>query len=269
MKKLTLIFLLVLTSYSVNAKDYDWTRHDQHSTNSVNNEDWKTFLDRYVKPSSTNINLLDYKNVSQSDRTLLINYIHLLRNTNPLKLNKSEQMAYWINLYNALTVKLILENYPTSSIKKLGKGFFSFGPWDDDVIKINGQVLSLNNIEHDILRPIFKDKRIHYAVNCASIGCPNLSSTPYSGSELSQQLETAACEYTNHPRAVAVKGEELHLSSIYKWYAEDFGSEKDLLNHILDCAQPKLKSKLQQWMKNGSDDIEYDYDWSLNEYKEP
>ena len=94
--------------------------------------------------------------------------------------NKKEQLAYWINLYNSLTIKVVLEHYPVKSIKEIKlSGIFKPGPWKKELVIIEGKKLSLDNIEHDILRPIWKDNRVHYAVNCASIGCPNLQNSAF------------------------------------------------------------------------------------------
>ena len=103
------------------------------------------------------------------------------------------------------------------SITKLGKGFFSFGPWDDKTLTINNKELSLNDIEHRILRPIYNDARIHYAVNCASYSCPNLAAQAYTVENMDQLLDKGAEHYINHPRGVSIKNNKLTLSSIYSW----------------------------------------------------
>ncbi len=263
------ITFFLLMSFNLKAQKIDWSEHEPASTKKVDHSLWQSFLDTYLKTKTpSGVHLLDYRNVDNKGREQLIDYIHQLRTTDPATLGKAEQMAFWINLYNALTVKLILENYPVTSIKKTGNSFFSFGPWDDDIIKLKGSVLSLNNIEHDILRPIFKDKRIHYAVNCASIGCPDLAQQAYNGEQLESQLQAAACQYINHPRGVHIKGDTLILSKIYTWYEEDFGTKDELLDHFLDCAQPLLQRRIRSWISSDSQDIDYDYDWSLNDYKD-
>ena len=189
----------------------------------------------------------------------------MLQQLDPRSYNSQEQQAYWINLYNALTVDLILKNYPTSSITKLGDKFFSFGPWDDVVANINGKKLTLNDIEHKILRPIWQDPRVHYAVNCASYSCPNLSKTAYTGDNLELQLEQGAKHYINHPRGVMIEDGDLIISKIYKWYAEDFGNnEKALIEHLQKYAAPTLKQQLNQFLVEQGD-IDYEYDWRLNQ----
>lgn len=147
------------------------------------------------------------------------------------------------------------------SIRKIKFGFFSFGPWDEKLTKVNDEPLSLNDIEHRILRPIWQDNRIHYAVNCASISCPNLASAAYTSANTESLLQEGAINYVNHPRGVTFEGKDLMLSSIYDWYQVDFGgSEGGVLKHLLKFAKPELAGRL-----NGhAGDIDYRYDWNLN-----
>ena len=225
-------------------------------------------LDRYlVANDPSDVNLFNYKGVRKSDRAVLDNYLGAMQKLDPRSYNKAEQQAYWINLYNALTVQLILDNYPVKSITKLGESLFAFGPWDDDAAVVQGKTLSLNHIEHKILRPIWKDPRIHYAVNCASYSCPNLSAKAFTAKNTEQLLNDGAIAYVNHPRGVTVKGEDLLISSIYDWYLVDFGdNQKSLLKHLKQYAKPDLKKQLDAFnSKRG--DIEHNYDWSLNEPK--
>jgi len=240
-----------------------WQPHQESSTYSVDNSKWQLILDQYLVPNhQSKINRFNYSNVTQSDNKLLAEYLTSMQALDPRTFNRNVQKSYWINLYNALTVKIILDNYPTTSITKLGDGFFSFGPWDDKIATIQNQRLSLNDIEHRILRPIWKDNRIHYAVNCASISCPNLSGKAYNATNTESILETAAQSYVNHSRAVTFKNNSLVLSSIYEWYIDDFGgNDKQLLMHLTEYANKLLKQKLINYSEN----IEYSYDWNLNE----
>lgn len=232
----------------------------------IDHSQWQQILNRYliVGKDETAINLFNYQSVTSADKVILKQYLTQLQSINPLLHTKSQQQAYWINLYNALTVQLILDNYPVKSITKLGERFFSFGPWDDDAAKVNGKTLTLNDIEHEILRPIWQDPRIHYAVNCASYGCPNLSATAFTSQNVEQQLTAGAYAYINHPRGVTVKGSDLEVSSIYEWYAEDFGdNEKALVKHLQRYANPTLKQALLMFQQSPGD-IDYEYDWRLN-----
>jgi hypothetical protein len=143
----------------------------------------------------------------------------------------------------------------------ISPGFFSVGPWDKKLVTVEGKELSLNDIEHRILRPLWQDPRIHYAVNCASLGCPNLRRQAYTATTAEEMLRKGAREYINHPRGAKVKKGDLIVSSIYNWFEEDFGgSEAAVIDHLTQYAAPKLKSRLDGI--NSIDD--YRYDWSLN-----
>jgi len=171
-------------------------------------------------------------------------------------------MAYWINLYNAVTVQLILDNPGVASIRDIsGSGLFSAGPWDQKRISVEGQALSLNDIEHRILRPIWRDPRIHYAVNCASVGCPNLATAAYRSAGLQQALDAAARAYVNDPRGVTISNGRIRVSRIYDWFIEDFGGdEAGILRHLARYAEPGLKSRLSAASALSGTQ----YDWSLN-----
>jgi Protein of unknown function, DUF547 len=239
----------------------DWNRSDESSTVSIDHSPWQDILGRYLNTGSeSGINLFDYGRVGTEDRKRLKRYLSRMQSLDPRNYNRRVQMAYWINLYNGLTVDLVIDHYPVKSIKKIG-GLFSFGPWDEVVARISGNELTLNDIEHRILRPIWKDPRIHYAVNCASLGCPNLAPKAYSAEHLDTMLDEGARDYVNHPRGVRFVDGELIISSIYHWYHEDFGADQgQLLLHLQKYAKPELKARLGRY--NGS--IDHEYDWSLN-----
>ena len=176
---------------------------------------------------------------------------------------RDEQFAYWVNLYNALTVKVVLDHYPVDSILDIGisHGLFAFGPWGKKLISIDGDDLSLDDIEHRILRPIWRDPRIHYAVNCASIGCPNLMRRAFTGKTAEAMLTQAARDYINHPRGAEVRDGRLYASSLYEWYQVDFGdSDAAVIQHLKQFANPEL-ARLLETVSYIYDD---DYDWTLN-----
>lgn len=241
-----------------------WEAHDPKGTMVVDHTLWGAFLQRYLVPNHpSGINRVRYGAVTPEDRRSLDGYVAQLSAVRVAGLNRAEQKAYWINLYNALTVRVILERYPVKSIRdiRLG-GFFSSGPWDARLVTIEGKKVSLNDIEHRILRPIWRDNRIHYAVNCASLGCPNLAPEPFTASNTDRLLDEAARAYVNHPRGVSVEGSRITASSIYDWYQVDFAtSEKGLVEHFRMYAAPPLASALAGF----SGSYRYRYDWSLNE----
>lgn len=154
-----------------------WMASDPGSSVVVDHGSWDRFLSTYVITDDPGgMNLVDYGAVSPAGKSTLDRYVSALEATLVTRLNRPEQLAYWINLYNALTVGVILDHYPVNSIRdiNLSRGLFSRGPWQAKVLEIEGEQVSLDDIEHRILRPIWQDPRVHYAVNCASLGCPNL-----------------------------------------------------------------------------------------------
>ena len=224
---------------------------------------WSDFLSRYLTDDN-GIALMRYGAVSAADKKMLDDYLAALSQTPIDSLRRDAQLAFWINLYNALTVKTILDNYPVSSIKKISSGFLPTGPWDDKLTEVAGESLSLNDIEHRILRPIWQDPRLHYAVNCASIGCPNLAATAYTAATAEAMMEEAAAAFVNHPRGANVADGKLRVSSIYDWFAEDFGGEDAaIIAHLKQYAAPPLRAQLQTIDRIAGDD----YDWSLNDKK--
>lgn len=263
------LFLSIQTVMAAPAADLwpRWQAHDPDSSQQISHEPWNRFLARYVSPSDDGIHRVNYAGVTEKDKQSLAAYLEDLQAAPVSTYKRAEQFAYWVNLYNALTVKLILDHYPVDSIRDIRCGFFSFGPWNEQLVTVEGEALSLNDVEHRILRPIWKDSRIHYAVNCASIGCPNLALQAYTSANTESLLEESAKAYVNHPRGLSVSDKQLVASKIYDWFAEDFGDSKDsLVRHWLKYADPQLQEKLKT-MDEGID-WDYEYDWSLNEKPE-
>lgn len=230
----------------------------------VDHSAWGRFLQTYVDASGEDgVNRVRYGAVTEEDRKALDGYIKALSAGDPTALGRDEAFAYWANLYNALTVRLILDHYPVDSIRDIKPSPFSIGPWKMAAVIILGEELSLDDIEHGILRAAWKDPRTHYAVNCASIGCPNLQEEPFSGETLGAALDRAARDYINHPRGAEFDARgQLALSSIYKWFREDFGrTDRQVIEHLAKYAEPALAEKLRE--KQTID--RYRYDWSLND----
>ncbi len=261
---LNTLFISSLWAAPAKKLDEHWLPFSDEATLSVSHSKWQTILDNYLVSTPDEQTFFSYSLVSAEDYSLLRTYLNELTSIDPFKLTREQQKAYWINLYNAKTVDIILKNYPVKSITKLGKGFFSFGPWDEKVLTVNDKKLTLNDIEHRILRPIYNDARIHYAVNCASYSCPNLAAQAYTADNTESLLEKGAGQYINHPRGVTITNKGLQLSTIYSWYQVDFGNnEKSLIDHLKRYAKPKLKEQLEQFTGK----ITYEYNWNLNETK--
>ena len=238
-----------------------WDVADDASTAVVDHSAWANWLDIYLTPGDDGVNRLRYRAIDAAGKAKLDNYVAALAATDPRTLNRSEQFAYWANLYNAVTVQVVLKYPKKKSILRMGEGLFTItGPWDDDAVRVVGETLTLNDIEHRILRPIFQDERVHYAVNCASIGCPNLRSTPFTGAQLDAQLAAAERDYLTHDRGLKLDGNTLRLSKIFKWYREDFAASESELIAYLAKRHPTLGDALGAF--DGR--VRYDYDWNLN-----
>ncbi len=237
-----------------------WMKHDPSSEIEVSHEAWQNLLDSYLDAEHpSGVNRFDYAAVTKADRELLDKYLESLQALDPRTLNKNEQLAYWINFYNALTAQVVLEEYPVDSIRSIRFLTSPFGPWDKNLVVVQGKKLSLNDIEHGILRPIWKDPRIHFAVNCASIGCPNLDEEAFTATNANELMEAAAKSFINHARGVEIKGETLVLSSIFDWYGSDFGeNEQEIVAYIARFYEPSNRD-LETISK-----FEYQYDWNLN-----
>lgn len=240
-----------------------WVQHDPASNLTIDHSAWGSFLSANIKTSDDGVNRVDYGNVPAADRARLKAYIESMQAIRVSGYSREEQFAFWINLYNALTVDIVLDHYPVDSIRdiKLSAGWFSKGPWSKKLLQIDGKEVSLNDIEHRILRPMWQDPRIHYAVNCASIGCPNLITEPFTAKNSDRLLQAGAHDYINHPRGVRIENNRLHVSSIYVWFESDFGGEAGVIDHLQRYAEPKLAADLQNFEKIADNS----YDWSLND----
>jgi hypothetical protein len=211
------------------------------------------------------VNRVAYSQVSDADRKRLDDYLSSLSAVRISDFSRNEQRAYWINLYNALTVDVVLDHYPVESIRdiSISPGWFSIGPWKKKLIRVEGEEISLDDIEHRILRPIWKDARIHYAVNCASLGCPKLMPMAFTAANTEELLNRGAKDFINSEHGARFESDSrLQASSIYDWFQEDFGgSESGVIAHLRLYANPALMAKLE----SATEVYDFDYDWTLND----
>jgi hypothetical protein len=242
-----------------------WETHDPQSDKRVEHGAFKAFLERYIDDGHpSGIYRFSYGDVSSASRRELGDYVRSLESVAVEELSRAEQKAFWINLYNALTLTVILDHYPVESIRDIdiSPGLFADGPWGAKLVTVSGEKVSLDDIEHRILRPIWKDPRVHYAVNCASIGCPNLQAEAFTSANTERLLEKGATDYVNHPRGARKEGGKLILSSIYDWFRSDFGGTREgVMEHLLLYAREPLRSVLDSFQGK----IKHRYDWGLNE----
>lgn len=202
---------------------------------------------------------VDYKGFQQEEGKL-DRYLEQMEHVATDGLSRNEQFAFYINLYNAWTIKLILSEYPDiESIKDIG-GLFS-SPWKKKIVRVNGKIISLDAVEHEILRPRFDDPRVHFAINCASKGCPPLTSEPYRGDRLDVQLDDATRSFLNDLSKNRLEGNTLYVTKIFKWFKEDFND--DIIGFFMKYGSEELRGSLSR--QKGKIKIKYlDYDWSLN-----
>jgi Protein of unknown function, DUF547 len=233
MIKIVYIFLGILFMISVSSAQ---NKNDQHLL-------FTQILNDYV------INgLVNYAKLKDDER--LDKYLKQLENTNPDNLLTDEdKLAFWINAYNAFTIKFIVEEYPIESINDLHWGGLYLGSvlgttvWDDEKIIINGTKLSLNNIEHDIARKKFNEERVHFALVCASLSCPQIRSEAFEGYKLNEQLQDQGMKFFNdeNRNRFNVKTRTAYLSKILDWYDDDFGSsKKEILLYVSQFVDEKI-----------------------------
>lgn len=241
-----------------------WEAHNPQSEKVIDVSAWNDILAAYVTQDAGGLNRVAYGDVSAEDREKLKRFIGEQAALPVSDYSRPAQKAYWINLYNAVTVDVVLDAYPVESIRDIdiSPGLFADGPWGKELVIVEGEDLTLNDIEHRVLRPIWNDARIHYAVNCASVGCPNLQREAFTAENLERLLDAGARSYVNSPRGVSISEGKVTVSSIYDWFFEDFGtSEEDVLAHLLAYADDDVASELRSIGK--LDDAAYD--WSLND----
>jgi len=227
----------------------------------VDHSAFDALLKAHVRPDAQAYNRVDYRGV-KANLAALKAYVASIEAINPVELSRNEAHAYWINLYNAKTLEVVADAFPVSSIKKINLGgsfLFGSGPWKAKLMTVNGRDLSLDDVEHEIVRPLFGDPMSHYGLNCASYSCPNLATRAFTGANVDALLRENAVDYVNHPRGVAVINGRITASKIYSWYAGDFGGKGRLKGHWSTLANPEKAAEIAAATIAG-----YEYDWSIN-----
>ncbi len=211
----------------------------------LSHDTWNQLLQKYVSATGV-VNYSGFK----SNKKELETYLKILENNPPTsKWSSKKEMAYWINAYNAWTIKTIIDHYPISSITKIDGG----KTWNVKRVKSGNKTYSLDEVENKILRPKFNDARIHFAVNCAAKSCPPLLNKAWTASNLNANLDKMAKAFINNSKFNTIEKKKIQISKIFEWYAADFGDIITYLNKYLSITIDK-KAK-----------IEYvEYDWSLN-----
>ena len=232
MKRLVILITFILISLNSKAQKIDHTL-------------WSSFLQKHVTANG-NVN---YKSIKANEADLNTYLNQFVKISPQESWAKNETLAYWINAYNAFTIKLIIDNYPVNSIKDIKN------PWDKKFIPVDGKMISLNFIEHSILRKM-NEPRIHFAINCASISCPKLLNKAYLPETLDSQLDVATTTFISSENN-SIKQDKLALSKIFKWFAEDFKKEGSLIDFLNNYSKTKINSNPKI--------VYFGYNWDLNE----
>ena len=209
--------------------------------------------------------LVDYPGLKASPKQLnaYLDSLDAVAEGDFAKWTQDQQLAFLINLYNASVLRLIIDHYPVKSIKKIG-GFFR-QPWDVDVVPYFGKVATLGYLEHEVIRKNYREPRVHFALVCAALGCPELRPEPYQPGKLDRQLTEQGQNFLRNPakNRIDLRARVAHLSPIFKWFATDFGPDP---NAVVAFVLPFVSADVQEKAKGMPLKIRYtDYDWSLNE----
>lgn len=247
--------LLFLTKIKeMKGEAIDISSFEEEERRTITHENWTKLVEQHVTLSGK----VNYKGFIK-DKIALDDYLDTLSNHPPGKnWNEAEQLSYWINAYNAFTVKLIIDHYPLKSIKDIAGNLPMINsPWDMKFFKIGGVDFDLNTIEHEILRKKFEEPRIHFAINCASFSCPKLRNEAFEANKLEEQLEDQTNYFINNKSKNKVSKEKTELSQIFSWFESDFKKEMP------------VKSFLKKYHKgnfNENNKVDYlEYNWSLNQ----
>lgn len=218
----------------------------QNVVASLNHSNWNTLLQKNVSKSGT----VNYKGFLKDSKALSAYLNELSANVPTKAWSKNATLAYWINAYNAYTVKLIIDNYPTKSIKDIND------PWGKKFISLAGKKYSLEGIENEILRKM-DEPRIHFAINCASVSCPNLLNEGYTEAKLEQQLKAVSKSFINDKTKNTITANKVEVSKIFDWFGGDFKTKGSVIDFLNQYSSTKISSNAQVNFK--------EYNWNLNE----
>lgn len=254
------LFVTLLMGFTcTNTATTDTTPAENASAAPVDHSAFDRLLKKYVNEKG----LVNYKGF-KSEMKAFDQYLDMLSKNPPASSwSKKEEMAYWINAYNAFTIKTILKHYPVQSIKDIGSKIqipFVNTPWAEKFFAIGGEKMSLDNIEHGTLRKKFDDPRIHFALVCASISCPRLRNEAFTAEKLDAQLDDQGEEFLNNSAKNKISKDQARLSKYFDWYKGDWNNNgQSVVKWVNKYSTTDITSNTK---------IEYlDYNWNLNEQK--
>jgi hypothetical protein len=224
------IFLFLLLSNSFSYSQLNYT-------------DYQSILKSYVSTEGQ----VNYTTLKTKEKEIDI-ILSKWADVNPSNLSSKEQLAFYINLYNLSTIKFILTQWPLKSIKEAKGG----KAWDIKFISLNKKIISLNDLENNLIRPTFKDPRVHFALNCGAISCPPLSNKAFTGLNLDSSLEALTKKFITNPKSTSISTSKLALSKIFDWYKSDFGNVYSFIGKYTPLSSNSLPISY------------FEYNWSLN-----
>ena len=234
-----------------------WNDHTDGSPLKMDYSKWNSLLEKYLILGETpTTNRFNYSAVSTADRQLLDEFLDSMQEMDPRQLSGLEQKAYWLNLYNSALVKQIIESEPKDSVRELGNRM-----WRRNRLYIAMQKISLDDIEHGVLRPLFGDPRVHFSLVAGTIGSAELLPVAFTAENVEELLEENTRNFLNHERGVRIENGEVTLSTIFRWYKEDFEGN---LNGIKNFIMPYLGEDKKQILRDAKS-VDYDYDWTVNQ----
>lgn len=238
-----------------------WDRSNERNREVIDHTSWDNILGNYVVDKKGGTNRFRYGALTSADKKALKNYISTLEEIDPRSYSRNEQQAYWLNLYNAVTVKIISDNYPVKTFTEIRARNLSSDPLNSPVATVSGQPLSLNDIENRIIRPIWKDHKVHFGLNCADMSCPGLLSHAFTGKNVKDMLKESGKNFINSQNGVTLKNGKLTASSMFNQYKGDFArDDKALLKVFAHYADDRLALYILGFQGK----IDFVHDRSLN-----
>jgi len=233
-----------------------WNDYEATSQLKLNHANWQSLLDRYLDAQhESGVSRFNYESVTEEDKKMLDDYLAYLQGMDPRQLNRPRSKAFWLNLYNATAVSMVLTSEPEDSIRDIGS------VWRKKRLSVARQRMSLDDIEHGVLRPMFQDPRIHFGLTPATIGSGDLASEAYTGENVEELLERNTKKFFNSSNKGAyVDGNSLVISSIFKWYKVDFGNNKNEIKLFIK----KYFDDATRIQIDNTTKIQYQYNWGLN-----
>lgn len=233
-----------------------WNDSEEQSSLQIDHSDFDSLLQKYVDTSHVSgVNRFNYEAVTLADKALLESYLQYAQQMDPRQLTRQRQKAYWLNLFNATMINVLLDSSADESVRQLGRGV-----WRKKRLYIAMQKTSLDDIEHGVLRPIYNDPRVHFSMAAGMIGSASILPEAFTGENVEALLEKNTRDFLQHPRGAKVEDGRLVLSSIFKWYQDDFGGNFDSVKQFI---QPYVTGPVASNLASARN-AKYEYDWALN-----